>query len=149
MLALTHHVLVAHAAKRVGIPIGLFKDYAILGDDIVIANGAVARSYLLLMREIGVEIGIAKSLVSRNGVLEFAKRFFVGGKDCSAVSLKEVLTAVFDIQTKLELGRKYKLSLPSLMSISGWGFRAKAALTRHPSAQSKQVANLGLLYFSP
>jgi hypothetical protein len=119
MLALTHHVLVAHAAKRVGFPIGQFKDYAILGDDIVIAHGAVARSYYLLMTEIGVKIGLAKSLVSRNGTLEFAKRFFVRGQDCSAVSLKEVLTAVFDIQTKLELGRKYFLSLPSLMSISG------------------------------
>lgn len=149
MLALTHHVLIAHAARRVGIPIGLFKDYAILGDDIVIANGAVARSYYLLMTEIGVGIGLAKSLISRNGVLEFAKRYYVRGNDCSAVSLREVLTACFDIQTKLELGRRFSLSLPRLMSISGWGFRAKGALTRHPAVQSRKVANLGLLYFSP
>lgn len=119
MLALTHHMLVALAASRVGFPIGTFTSYAVLGDDIVLANGQVARAYLNLMREIGVGIGLAKSLVSRNGTLEFAKRFFVRGQDCSAVSLKEVLTAVFDIQTKLELGRKYFLSLPSLMSISG------------------------------
>lgn len=112
-------MLVAHAARRVGIPIGLFRDYAILGDDIVIANGAVARSYFSLMTEIGVGIGLAKSLISRNGVLEFAKRFYVRGQDCSAISLREVLTSIFDIQTKLEMGRKFNLSLPQLMSVSG------------------------------
>lgn len=149
MLALTHHVLVAHAALRVGIPIGLFSDYAILGDDIVIANGAVARSYLNLMSEIGVGIGLSKSLVSRKCTLEFAKRFFVDGKDCSAISIKEVLVASLDIQTKLELARKYLLTLPKLLSISGNGFRAKSSLNRHPSLQSKKIANLGLLYFSP
>jgi hypothetical protein len=119
MLALTHHMLVALAAKRVGFPVGTFTSYAVLGDDIVLANGLVARSYLNLMREIGVGIGIAKSLVSRNGTLEFAKRFIVDGKDCSAVSLREVLTSVFHIQSKLELGKKYNLSLPTLLGLSG------------------------------
>lgn len=119
MLALTHHMLVALAAKRVGFPIGTFTSYAVLGDDIVLANGQVARSYLNLMREIGVKIGIAKSLVSRRGVLEFAKRFIVDGQDASAVSLREVLTSVFHFQSKLELGKKYSLSLPALLTISG------------------------------
>jgi hypothetical protein len=119
MLALTHHMLVALAAQRVGFPIGTFTSYAVLGDDIVLANGLVARSYLNLMREIGVGIGIAKSLVSRNGTLEFAKRFIVDGKDCSAVSLREVLTSVFHIQSKLELGKKFNLSLSTLLGLSG------------------------------
>jgi hypothetical protein len=91
----------------------------VLGDDIVLANGQVARAYLNLMREIGVGIGLAKSLVSRNGTLEFAKRFIVDGKDCSAVSLREVLTSVFHLQSKLELGKKYNLSLPTLLTLSG------------------------------
>jgi hypothetical protein len=119
MLALTHHMLVALAAKRVGFPVGTFTSYAVLGDDIVLANGLVARSYLNLMREIGVSIGIAKSLVSRNGTLEFAKRFIVDGKDCSAISLREVLTTMFHFQSKLELGKKYSLSMPTLLTISG------------------------------
>lgn len=119
MLALTHHMLVALAAQRVGFPIGTFTSYAVLGDDIVLANGQVARSYLNLMREIGVGIGLAKSLVSRNGTLEFAKRFIVDGKDCSAVSLREVLTSVFHLQSKLELGKKFNLTLPTLLTLSG------------------------------
>jgi hypothetical protein len=142
-------MLVALAAERVGFPIGTFTSYAVLGDDIVLANGQVARSYLNLMREIGVKIGIAKSLVSRRGVLEFAKRFIVNGQDASAVSLREVLTSVFHFQSKLELGKKYSLSLPTLLTISGWGFRAKAALNKHPLEQSVRVRNLGLMYFSP
>jgi len=149
MLALTHHMLVALAALRVGFPVGTFTSYAVLGDDIVLANGQVARSYLNLMREIGVGIGIAKSLVSRRGVLEFAKRFLVDGHDCSAVSLREVLTSMFHFQSKLELGKKYFLSLPQLLTVSGWGFRAKAALMKHPLLQSHRVRNLGLMYFSP
>lgn len=46
-----------------------------LGDDIVIARGRVAREYLNLMESLGVGIGLAKSLVARNRTLEFAKRF--------------------------------------------------------------------------
>jgi hypothetical protein len=53
----------------------LFRDYAVLGDDIVIADKAVAMSYLQIMRDLGVEINLSKSLISeQKGVLEFAKR---------------------------------------------------------------------------
>jgi hypothetical protein len=84
MLALTHHAIVQYAAFRVArrsARKGLwrsvwFEDYAVLGDDIVIANGPVAREYLRVMTQIGVEVGLAKSLVSpRGATLEFAKRF--------------------------------------------------------------------------
>jgi len=49
MLALTHHVIVQVAANRVGMI--RFSGYALLGDDIVIANEAVARSYHALMTQ--------------------------------------------------------------------------------------------------
>lgn len=50
MLALSHHVIVQLCASRVGID-GWFKDYAILGDDVVIADEAVAKVYKTLMTE--------------------------------------------------------------------------------------------------
>lgn len=65
-----------------------------LGDDIVIADGRVARSYSQLMLELGVEIGFAKSLVSRNGTLEFAKRYYHSLVDASTVPLKELVAAL-------------------------------------------------------
>jgi hypothetical protein len=72
MLALTHHYIVGVAANRVGL-LG-FNHYALLGDDIVIANKSVADSYYYLMTEVlGVSINLSKSLVSSNS-FEFAKR---------------------------------------------------------------------------
>jgi len=49
MLALSHHIIVQVAAIRVGKH--RFSAYALLGDDIVIADEAVAESYLALMTE--------------------------------------------------------------------------------------------------
>jgi hypothetical protein len=85
MLAVSHHVVVQIAASRAGI-VGLFKDYAVLGDDICIANKLVAEQYLLLMADLGVEINMSKSLVSSTGVAEFAKRWVVGETDVSPTS---------------------------------------------------------------
>jgi hypothetical protein len=74
LLAVTHHMIVQEAAYSVGYR-GWFTDYALLGDDIVISNKAVADSYLALMGDLGVEINMSKSVVSRNGFSEFAKRW--------------------------------------------------------------------------
>lgn len=70
-----------------------FKDYAVLGDDVVIANGLVAREYVAIMSMLGVGIGLAKSLISRKGGLEFAKRFFLAQGDASPVAFKELFAA--------------------------------------------------------
>jgi len=72
MLALTHHVIVKLAAQRVGIK--GFVDYAVLGDDIIICDDAVANAYLSIMETLGVSINLSKSVVS-NDILEFAKRW--------------------------------------------------------------------------
>jgi hypothetical protein len=72
MLALTHHVIVQIAVMRIGNSHSA--SYALLGDDIVIADEAVAKSYHMIMTKIlGVEINLSKSLVS-NDSLEFARR---------------------------------------------------------------------------
>jgi len=74
MLALTHHVIVQIAASRVGWSV-VFPYYCVLGDDIVIADPAVAEAYRSLMTTLGVPINMSKSLVSEKGCLEFAKRW--------------------------------------------------------------------------
>jgi len=67
-------VLLQLAAYRVG-HVSWFEDYALLGDDIVIADTAVAKCYYQLMVDyLGVDINLSKSLVSEKGVVEFAKR---------------------------------------------------------------------------
>lgn len=72
MLALSHHVIVQCAALNAGIT--GFTDYCVLGDDIVIANDKVAAEYLKLMKLLGVDINLSKSLNSTS-FAEFAKKW--------------------------------------------------------------------------
>jgi len=62
---------VQYAAYQVGkYP---FRDYILLGDDIVITDDQVALKYTECIKALGVEISEAKSHVSEN-TYEFAKR---------------------------------------------------------------------------
>jgi hypothetical protein len=101
MLAFTHHFIVQVAAWEAGFPkTRLFTQYAVLGDDIVIGNTKVAKSYLNILTELGVQVGLAKSLLSPKGnSLEFAKRTFVDAIDCSPISLLELEKALNDLSS--------------------------------------------------
>lgn len=74
VMALSHHVIVQIAHLRVG-GHGFFRHYALLGDDIVIADERVALKYLEVMKELGVGVNRLKSIESSAGVVEFAKRW--------------------------------------------------------------------------
>lgn len=92
MLAFTHHAVVRLAANRVGIT--HFTAYGLLGDDIVIYNDAVAKSYHYLMTEVlGVDINLSKSMVSTDS-FEFAKRIIIKGEEVSAIGAKNLLLAL-------------------------------------------------------
>lgn len=99
MLALIHHFIVQVAAWEVGYPKHkLFKDYAVLGDDLVIADHRVARRYLQLLKELGVECGLHKSILSRKGRgLEFAKTTFIDKQNVSPISLEELSVSIADL----------------------------------------------------
>lgn len=86
MLAITHHAIVQFAAWRAGWRVW-FPDYAVLGDDVVIANGDVAHQYVRFMKEVGVDIGFHKSIISDNLSLEFAKRFYWQGEEVTPFPL--------------------------------------------------------------
>jgi hypothetical protein len=58
------------------------------------------------MLELGVEIGFAKSLVSRKGTLEFAKRYIHSFTDASPVPLKELAAALVNGYASIEFARK-------------------------------------------
>lgn len=61
LCSLTHHMLVWYATWRVRPGVKFF-DYALLGDEIVIADPVVAKSYLEVMEECEVTISKEKSL---------------------------------------------------------------------------------------
>lgn len=72
VFTLTHHLLVWIAAERRQKG-KVFKNYAILGDDIVIGCPRVASEYAKLMSEVDAVISQEKSLISDKGACEFAK----------------------------------------------------------------------------
>jgi len=76
MFTLVHHMIVWMSAAVI-YPDRRFYDYAILGDDIVIADALVAEQYKLMMQQCCGVISKEKSLVSDKGCCEFAKRFIM------------------------------------------------------------------------
>jgi hypothetical protein len=98
MLALTHHFIVQLAARRVGF-VGWFPYYAVLGDDVVIADEAVANVYLRIMRDLGVGINMSKSLVSPMGIFEFAKRLVSWREEYTPIGPANLLLALRNWQS--------------------------------------------------
>lgn len=146
MLALTHHFIIQWAAWRSNVAVswGSFQEYAVLGDDVVIANGKVATEYLIILRMLGVEVGLAKSLISRKGVLEFAKRYFVRGQDCSPMPFKEVLAAIHDFEFSTEFVRKYNLGARSSARLLGYGYKVLGRLGSSFSKIPGRLRTLGI-----
>jgi len=89
MLAITHHVIVQCAAITAGQK-DLFTKYCILGDDIVIANEAVALEYVNLMKNLGLEIQESKS-VNSSIFTEFAKKLRGPSLDLSPIGAGLIL----------------------------------------------------------
>lgn len=136
MLAVTHHCMVAIAARRVGM-IG-FEGYRVLGDDLVIADDSVAQAYLALCSEWGVGINLSKSVISNNGSFEFAKRFYFKYQDVSGLSFKEMSVAKWDIRALLQMFLRISgfrnIRVSELLSFLGHGYKA---LSRIDTVYSK------------
>jgi hypothetical protein len=85
---LSHHAVVQFAAYECGsYP---FKDYILLGDDIVIYDNKVAVKYKEVINSLGVDCSPSKSHESEN-TYEFAKRWFRNGIEVSPIPLKGFL----------------------------------------------------------
>lgn len=152
--SLTHHFLVQFAAYRATKEIRFFKAYALLGDDIVIADGAVALSYQALLLEIGVEYGLAKSLISSTGGFEFAKRTFSRGKDVSAISLAAIGVAKADhtvleqVLTRFGVTGSLFEALRKAAKVLGYGYRSVARLSTVLESKSR-LQGLAILLSRP
>jgi hypothetical protein len=85
---LSHHCVVQYAAFQCAqYP---FKEYILLGDDIVIYSDAVAEKYKQIISDLGVDCSPMKSHSSLE-TYEFAKRWFHKGIEISGVPLKGFL----------------------------------------------------------
>lgn len=91
--ALTHHTLLHALCERHGVSTDL---YVIIGDDIVIANDDVAKSYMQTLQDIGVDFSPMKTISpdrvlqpdkgNGNSVAEFAKRLFCNGLELTPLT---------------------------------------------------------------
>jgi len=94
MLAITHHYLLQFCSFNKNKTFGWYENYEILGDDLVIFDSDVAEEYLGLMKKIGLEINLSKSISSpKKPVFEFAKRTVVFGSNVSGLSVKQLISA--------------------------------------------------------
>jgi hypothetical protein len=124
MLAMTHHAIVAFAAWRAGLR--NFNRYAILGDDIIIANSKVALEYLKILDTLGVKVGLAKSIVSkRRFVLEFAKKFFVDSKQMNMIPIKDCITTWISTSLVKEFTEKHCMSINSALAFLNYGYKSR------------------------
>lgn len=62
----------------------------------------MADAYLVIMKDLGVEINLQKSLISTTKSLEFAKRLVVRGTDVSPYGPKSIFQAINAPRSSLE-----------------------------------------------
>lgn len=86
------------------------------------------------MTLLGVGIGLAKSLVSPKGTMEFAKRFYTPA-DASPISIKEMAVSFEVAGNLVEIVRKRMekhadLNLSSVMAYLGYGYKARGSVNK-------------------
>lgn len=97
IFTLCHHLIVQFSSFKAGLP-APFKDYRLLGDDIVIANDQVAAEYLGVMKDLDVPISFAKTHVS-NDTFEMAKRWWHQGSEITPAPIH----GFYEVRTKWHL----------------------------------------------
>lgn len=117
---MAHHLVVFAAAQLAGKPAG-WSNYAILGDDIVIADDSVASQYRLILSDLKVPISEQKTHVSKD-TYEFAKRWFYKGEEVTP----------FPIHGLMEVVKKYHLLLEFLRQVEKKGFSETKFTFRKP-----------------
>lgn len=132
-LAITHHLIVQFAAYKAGkVPLGTwYKNYAIVGDDVVIGDAAVAKEYLRIMKVLGVGIGLHKSLLSPSATaFEFCKKTFWLGRDVSPIRFVELQSAFSQPAAAVEFIKKYEMTWQSFVKAAGFKFNVLGRLNK-------------------
>lgn len=79
-----------------------------------------------MLQLIGVKAGLAKSIIAKSKfVLEFAKKFFVDSTTANMLPIKECIATRVSTSLVVEFCRKYDLTLNSILSFLGYGYKVK------------------------
>lgn len=87
-IAVLHHYLVRLAAYK-ALGVYNFRDYIVLGDDVVIFHSLVAGEYKEIIQGVGVAISVTKTISPRTSFFgtEFASKLTLNGIDISPLPL--------------------------------------------------------------
>jgi hypothetical protein len=112
--ALAHHFVVFVACRRACVRWATCK-YVLLGDDILIGDSRVARKYLKILQDLGVEVSPGKTYESYD-LCEFAKRLLYRGEEISPFPLSSVSDRPWSIPTVVSsiMGEERKGYIPLL-----------------------------------
>ncbi|GJY21972.1 RNA-dependent RNA polymerase, mitoviral [Tanacetum coccineum] len=129
-----------------GTCVPVFTNYAVLGDDVVIADENVATRYKESLDLLQVVISKEKSLISRSGSAEFAKNFRVRDLtvDLSPVSIKALLNT-FHPYGLMAVAHRYSVR-DLLCRLGGAGYRVLARLDHR---RYSRLVVMGLKLLSP
>ncbi|CAJ32467.1 RNA-dependent RNA polymerase [Ophiostoma mitovirus 1b] len=148
MLALTHHFIVQYCAFKVYHTNSFFKDYLILGDDLLLLDAKVAKQYLQVMNQLDVGVNLAKSLISVRGYGEFAKQFLSPDGPLQGVSLREFSSLKDGMSNILSLSTKMNLKPALLLRLFGFGSKSIGHSTL-PFTRYSLRSSLDHLFISP
>jgi hypothetical protein len=101
------------------------------------------------MDDLGVGIGFEKSLISRKGCLEFAKKYYMHSEDCSPLPYKEFMAARGSVMALSEFAKKFNLRISQVMDVRGYGYRAKSRLGNPVYKVPRKMRNLMLTILAP
>jgi len=106
-------------------------------------------SYLSICAELGVEVNLSKSLLSRAGCLEFAKRFYTPYGDCSPVSMGELLVSKVNFSVMSNWPRKREIRLADLLSIMGYRHKTLASINLPLVSLPRRLRHMLIVLRSP
>ncbi|RWR97758.1 hypothetical protein CKAN_02721200 [Cinnamomum micranthum f. kanehirae] len=83
------------------------------------------------MDQLGVKISLPKSLISRRGALEFAKKFLILGKDLSPISMKMLRSVTYPVAWMPVCKSVGVSSLRTSLRLRGAGYRRYSSQPHH------------------
>lgn len=139
IFTMVHHLIVWVSAEA-AYPGVDFHDYAILGDDLVIADAEVAKNYVIMLEACGGVLSKDKSLISDRGCCEFAKRFIMHNHLASRVDVSPLSMPLIRLLDRYSPPLVFRvLGAPNLRSafrLKGAGYKTYSKLQESRSSSS-------------
>lgn len=105
--------------------------------------------YLKICSEIGVSVNLSKSLLSKSGCLEFAKRFMTQKGDCSPISVGELLVSKINFAVMSNWPRKRPIRIADLLTICGYRHKTLSIIEKPLVSLPRRLRNLLIVLRSP